>query len=95
MASPRCARTIGADGAQTVGCEGHRRRGGARAAVPEGPTRAGTDRARRDSISSSRVVLEVDVASRAELSAKLFHDHIAPSLDDQRIREFTATGLGG
>lgn len=36
------------------------------------------------------VYAKLQVGSRAELSAKLFHDHIAPRLDNQRIREFAA-----
>jgi DNA-binding NarL/FixJ family response regulator len=31
---------------------------------------------------------KLQVASRAELSAKLFHEHVTPSLDGSRIREF-------
>jgi DNA-binding NarL/FixJ family response regulator len=37
------------------------------------------------------VYAKLGVASRAGLSAKLFHEHIAPSLDGQRVREFTPT----
>jgi hypothetical protein len=33
------------------------------------------------------------VASRAELSAKLFHEHIAPQLGSQQIRDFGPAGL--
>jgi DNA-binding CsgD family transcriptional regulator len=36
------------------------------------------------------IYTKLEVASRAELSAKLFHEHIAPQLDSQRIREFAA-----
>jgi DNA-binding CsgD family transcriptional regulator len=35
------------------------------------------------------IYAKLEVASRAELSAKLFHENIAPQLDDQRIRELT------
>jgi hypothetical protein len=31
---------------------------------------------------------KLGVGGRAELTAKLFHEHIAPQLDDQRVREF-------
>jgi DNA-binding CsgD family transcriptional regulator len=34
------------------------------------------------------VYAKLGVASRAELSAKLFHQHIVPSLDGDRIRDF-------
>lgn len=34
------------------------------------------------------VYAKLHVASRAELSAKLFHEHIAPRLDSQHVREF-------
>ena len=34
------------------------------------------------------VYAKLKVAGRAELSAKLFHEHIAPRLDSQRVREF-------
>ncbi len=37
------------------------------------------------------VYAKLGVVSRAELSAKLFHEHIAPSLDAQRVREFTTS----
>jgi len=37
------------------------------------------------------IYAKTDVASRAELSAKLFHEHVAPCLDDQHVREFTHT----
>jgi DNA-binding CsgD family transcriptional regulator len=36
------------------------------------------------------VYAKIGVTSRAELSAKLFHERIVPTLDDQRGREFTA-----
>jgi DNA-binding CsgD family transcriptional regulator len=35
------------------------------------------------------VYAKLGVGGRAELSAKLFHQHIAPRLDSQRIREFS------
>jgi DNA-binding CsgD family transcriptional regulator len=35
------------------------------------------------------IYAKLEVASRAELSAKLFHERIAPHLDDQQVREFT------
>jgi DNA-binding CsgD family transcriptional regulator len=35
------------------------------------------------------VYAKIGVTSRAELSAKLFHERIVPTLDDQRGREFT------
>jgi len=38
------------------------------------------------------IYAKLEVASRAELSAKLFHEHLAPHLDEQRIREFTRAG---
>ena len=34
------------------------------------------------------VYAKLQVASRAELSAKLFHEHIAPRLGDQQLRDF-------
>ncbi len=34
------------------------------------------------------VYAKLGVGGRAELSAKLFHEHIAPRLDNQRVREF-------
>jgi len=34
------------------------------------------------------VYAKLGVGGRAELSAKLFHEHIAPTLDNQRVREF-------
>jgi DNA-binding CsgD family transcriptional regulator len=34
------------------------------------------------------VYAKLRVRGRAELSAKLFHEHIAPQLADQRVREF-------
>jgi DNA-binding CsgD family transcriptional regulator len=39
------------------------------------------------------VYAKLAVGGRAELSAKLFHDHIAPQLDRQRIREFGSAEL--
>jgi DNA-binding CsgD family transcriptional regulator len=39
------------------------------------------------------VYAKLKVASRAELSAKLFQEHIAPRLDSQTIREFGPAGL--
>jgi DNA-binding CsgD family transcriptional regulator len=39
------------------------------------------------------IYAKLGVASRAELSAKLFHEHIAPRLDGQRIREFNSVEL--
>jgi DNA-binding CsgD family transcriptional regulator len=38
------------------------------------------------------VYAKLKVAGRAELSAKLFHEHIAPRLDSQRVREFGPAG---
>jgi DNA-binding CsgD family transcriptional regulator len=38
---------------------------------------------------------KLDVRTRAELAAKLFHDHIAPRLDSTRIREFVSGGPPG
>jgi DNA-binding CsgD family transcriptional regulator len=35
------------------------------------------------------VYAKLGVASRGELSAKLFHEHVVPSLDGDRIREFS------
>ena len=35
------------------------------------------------------IYAKLEVASRAELSAKLFHEHVVPHLDGERIREFT------
>jgi DNA-binding CsgD family transcriptional regulator len=35
------------------------------------------------------IYAKIEVASRAELSAKLFHEHLVPHLDGERIREFT------
>ena len=35
------------------------------------------------------IYAKLGVGSRAELSAKLFHEHIAPCLDDARVRELT------
>ncbi len=35
----------------------------------------------------------LQVASRAELSAKLFHEHIAPQLGTRQLREFGAAEL--
>jgi DNA-binding CsgD family transcriptional regulator len=34
------------------------------------------------------IYTKIDVRNRAELAAKLFHDHVAPQLDSTRIREF-------
>jgi hypothetical protein len=34
------------------------------------------------------VYAKIGVASRAELSAKLFHEHVEPQLDSARIRDF-------
>ena len=39
------------------------------------------------------VYAKLKVASRAELSARLFHDHIAPRLDSHTTREFGPVGL--
>jgi DNA-binding CsgD family transcriptional regulator len=39
------------------------------------------------------VYAKLKVAGRAELSAKLFQEHIAPRLDSQRVREFGPAGL--
>jgi len=39
------------------------------------------------------VYAKLKVAGRAELSAKLFHEHIAPRLDRKTIREFGPAGL--
>jgi DNA-binding CsgD family transcriptional regulator len=39
------------------------------------------------------VYAKLRVASRAELSAKLFHEHIAPRLGSQQIRDFGPAGL--
>jgi len=39
------------------------------------------------------VYAKLKVASRAELSARLFHDHIAPRLDSHTTREFGPAGL--
>ena len=36
------------------------------------------------------IYTKLDVRTRAELAAKLFHDHIAPQLDSKRIREFAS-----
>ena len=36
------------------------------------------------------IYAKLNVASRAELSAKLFHEHVAPRLDTRRIRQFTS-----
>jgi DNA-binding CsgD family transcriptional regulator len=36
------------------------------------------------------VYAKLGVASRAELSAKLFHEHVVPSLDGDRIRDFSS-----
>lgn len=40
------------------------------------------------------VYAKLQVASRAELSAKLFHEHIAPHLSSQHIREFAPADSG-
>lgn len=42
-------------------------------------------------ITPTRPMLQV--ASRAELSAKLFHEHIAPQLGTRQLREFGAAEL--
>jgi hypothetical protein len=34
------------------------------------------------------IYAKLAVASRAELSAKLFHEQVVPSLDGDRIRDF-------
>jgi DNA-binding CsgD family transcriptional regulator len=39
------------------------------------------------------VYAKLNVASRAELSAKLFHEHIAPRLGGQQVREFNSAKL--
>ena len=39
------------------------------------------------------IYAKLDVSSRAELSAKLFHEHIAPHLDDERVREFPTAAV--
>ena len=39
------------------------------------------------------VYAKLHVTSRAELSAKLFHEHVAPRLDSQHIREFNSAEL--
>ena len=39
------------------------------------------------------VYAKLRVASRAELSAKLFHEHIAPGLAGQQVRQFDGAGL--
>jgi DNA-binding CsgD family transcriptional regulator len=41
------------------------------------------------------VYAKLHVASRAELSAKLFHEHVAPRLGSQQIREFNGAELTG
>lgn len=41
------------------------------------------------------IYAKIGVASRAELSAKLFHEHIVPDLDSQRAREFTPAQATG
>ena len=41
------------------------------------------------------VYAKLQVASRAELSAKLFHEHIAPRLGSQQVRDFGRAGLAG
>jgi DNA-binding CsgD family transcriptional regulator len=40
------------------------------------------------------VYAKLGVASRAELSAKLFHDHVAPSLGSDRVRDYPAKSVG-
>jgi len=39
------------------------------------------------------VYAKLRVASRAELSAKLFHDHVVPRLDGERVRDFVPPAL--
>ena len=39
------------------------------------------------------VYAKLRVASRAELSAKLFHEHIAPGLAGQQVRQFDGAGF--
>ncbi len=41
------------------------------------------------------VYAKLQVTGRAELSAKLFHEHIAPSLDGRRVREFPRQPTAG
>jgi DNA-binding CsgD family transcriptional regulator len=41
------------------------------------------------------VYAKLGVGGRAELSAKLFHQHIVPRLDSHRIRDFEAAGQAG
>jgi DNA-binding CsgD family transcriptional regulator len=41
------------------------------------------------------VYAKLRVTSRAELSARLFHEHIAPQLDGQHVREFGRARPGG
>ena len=41
------------------------------------------------------VYAKLQVASRAELSAKLFHEHIAPRLASQQVRDFGRAELAG
>jgi DNA-binding CsgD family transcriptional regulator len=41
------------------------------------------------------IYAKLEVASRAEMTAKLFHEHIAPRLDDRRVREFTTAAPAG
>jgi DNA-binding CsgD family transcriptional regulator len=41
------------------------------------------------------VYAKLEVGGRAELSAKLFHQHIAPRLDSERIRDFSPAGRAG
>jgi DNA-binding CsgD family transcriptional regulator len=38
------------------------------------------------------IYAKIGVASRAELSAKLFHEHVAPGLGSDRIRDFEPAG---
>lgn len=40
------------------------------------------------------VYAKLGVASRAELSAKLFHEHVAPSLGSDRVRSYAAKSVG-
>ena len=41
------------------------------------------------------VYAKLRVTSRAELSAKVFHEHIAPGLDGQQVRQFGGAELAG
>jgi DNA-binding CsgD family transcriptional regulator len=40
------------------------------------------------------VYAKLRVANRAELSAKLFHEHVAPSLGSDRVRDYSAKSAG-